>query len=224
MIGRLLKAGVVAAAVLVSAPLAQAQEFTFKLHQLLPEKASVPAGFLIPWSEKIMKESGGRIKIEHYPSMQLGGKPPALIDQVTDGAVDMIWTVMGYTPGRFPKSEAFELPFMVSNAEATSRAALIIAIARFGASPQEASSAGASAAMVAAEGTSRSGQLEPGTRTDVPQRPTMRRWIRTASPDSISCAVIAQRSASQSCPVRRGRSHGRRLISGPSRGSRLKRA
>lgn len=122
MIGRLLKAGVVAAAVLVSAPLAQAQEFTFKLHQLLPEKASVPAGFLIPWSEKIMKESGGRIKIEHYPSMQLGGKPPALIDQVTDGAVDMIWTVMGYTPGRFPKSEAFELPFMVSNAEATSRA------------------------------------------------------------------------------------------------------
>lgn len=56
--------------------------------------------------------------------MQLGGKPPELIQQVTDGAVDLIWTVMGYTPGRFPKAEAFELPFMVANgnAEATSRA------------------------------------------------------------------------------------------------------
>jgi TRAP-type C4-dicarboxylate transport system substrate-binding protein len=54
--------------------------------------------------------------------MQLGGKPPELIQQVTDGAVDMIWTVLGYTPGRFPKAEAFELPFMVATAEQTSMA------------------------------------------------------------------------------------------------------
>src|SRR3546814_15642663 len=39
-----------------------------------------------------------------------------------DGLVDLIWTVLGYTPGRFPKSEAFELPFIVTTAEATSRA------------------------------------------------------------------------------------------------------
>src|SRR3546814_6742347 len=54
--------------------------------------------------------------------MQLGGAPPALYDQARDGVVDLIWTVLGYTPGRFPKSEAFELPFMVTTAEATSRA------------------------------------------------------------------------------------------------------
>jgi TRAP-type C4-dicarboxylate transport system substrate-binding protein len=34
--------------------------------------------------------------------------------------VDLIWTVLGYTPGRFPKSEVFELPFMVTKGEATS--------------------------------------------------------------------------------------------------------
>jgi TRAP-type C4-dicarboxylate transport system substrate-binding protein len=37
--------------------------------------------------------------------------------------VDIVWTLTGYTPGRFPGTEAFELPFMPANAEATSQAA-----------------------------------------------------------------------------------------------------
>jgi TRAP-type C4-dicarboxylate transport system substrate-binding protein len=122
MFSRSFGAGLVAMGLALSASTALAQEFTFKLHQLLPEQATIPSGFLNPWIEKVEKESGGRIEIEHYPSMQLGGKPPALVDQVTDGAVDFVWTVLGYTPGRFPKSEAFELPFMVTNAEQTSQA------------------------------------------------------------------------------------------------------
>ena len=109
----------IAASVAVSA---QAQEVTLRLHQLLPLQATIPAHALTPWIEKVEAESGGRIKIEHYPSMQLGGAPPSLYDQARDGVVDMVWTVLGYTPGRFPKTEAFELPFMVSTGEATSRA------------------------------------------------------------------------------------------------------
>ncbi|WP_416900230.1 MAG: TRAP transporter substrate-binding protein [Minwuia sp.] len=54
--------------------------------------------------------------------MQLGGKPPELVQQATDGVVDIIWTVLGYTPGRFPRAEAFELPFVMTSGEATSRA------------------------------------------------------------------------------------------------------
>ena len=34
--------------------------------------------------------------------MQLGGKPPQLIDQVRDGIVDVVWTLPGYTAGRYP--------------------------------------------------------------------------------------------------------------------------
>src|SRR3546814_5023800 len=63
-----------------------------------------------------------RIKIEIYTSMQLGGKPPALYDQVRDGVVDIVWTLPGYTAGRFPITEVFELPFMAASAEATSQA------------------------------------------------------------------------------------------------------
>lgn len=102
---------------------AVAQDVTLKLHQMLPVQAQLPQNFIIPWIEKVQNESRGRIKIDHFPSMQLGGKPPALFDQARDGVVDIIWTVAGYTPGRFPKLEVFELPFMPASAEATSRAA-----------------------------------------------------------------------------------------------------
>jgi TRAP-type C4-dicarboxylate transport system substrate-binding protein len=111
-----------AVAALVVAIPAGAQEVTLRLHQMLPPQAAIPARALTPWIEKVERESNGRIKVEHYPSMQLGGAPPALYDQAKDGVVDLIWTVLGYTPGRFPRSEAFELPFIVSMAEPTSRA------------------------------------------------------------------------------------------------------
>ena len=44
--------------------------------------------------------------------MQLGGAPPQLYDQARDGVVDLVWTLPGNTPGRFPVSETFELPFV----------------------------------------------------------------------------------------------------------------
>ena len=99
-----------------------AQEVTLKMHQFLPAQASVPKHVLDVWADKVEADSDGRIKIERYPSMQLGGKPPELVDQVLDGVADIVWTLPGYTPGRFPSTEVFELPFMETNAEATSRA------------------------------------------------------------------------------------------------------
>lgn len=109
-------------AALMAGTSALAAEVTLRLHQFLPAQANVPKNILIPWAEKIMAESGGRIEIQQFPSMQLGGKPPELIDQAIDGVADIIWTVSGYTPGRFPYTEVFELPFMMTNARATSAA------------------------------------------------------------------------------------------------------
>ncbi|MEM6897353.1 MAG: TRAP transporter substrate-binding protein, partial [Pseudomonadota bacterium] len=61
---------------------------------------------------------------ELYPAMQLGGAPPALYDQIRDGVIDGGWTLPAYTPGRFPETEVFELPFMTTmSAEDSSRAA-----------------------------------------------------------------------------------------------------
>ncbi len=101
---------------------ALAQEVTLKLHQFLPAQANVPKHILDVWANKVEKDSEGRIKIDRFPSMQLGGKPPELYDQVVDGVADIVWTVVGYTPGRFPRTEVFELPFSVSDAGAASYA------------------------------------------------------------------------------------------------------
>jgi TRAP-type C4-dicarboxylate transport system substrate-binding protein len=98
------------------------QSVTLKFHTFVSPQSQNWLTMHKPWMEKIEKESGGRIRFEGYPAMQLGGRPAQLYDQVRDGTVDVIWTVPGYTPGRFARIEVFELPFMMSNAEATSRA------------------------------------------------------------------------------------------------------
>ena len=115
-------AAIAALATGFTATTALAQEVTLKLHQFLPPQANVPKLVLDVWADKVEKDSGGRIKVDRYPSMQLGGKPPELMDQAIDGVADIVWTVVGYTPGRYPGTEVFELPFMMTNARATSRA------------------------------------------------------------------------------------------------------
>ncbi|MCW8890684.1 MAG: TRAP transporter substrate-binding protein [Sedimenticola sp.] len=103
----------------------QAAEVELKVHHFLPTPATAHAQFIQPWADKVMKESNGRIDIKIYPAMQLGGKPPQLFDQVRDGVADIVWTVPGYTRGRFPLTEVFELPFVAGSAEATSQAAWV---------------------------------------------------------------------------------------------------
>ena len=102
---------------------ALADKVTLKFHTMVPMPANSNAKFVKPWGDKIEKDSGGKIKVEIYPAMQLGGAPPQLVDQVRDGVVDLIWTVAGYTPGRFPRLEVFDLPFMAASSLATSQAA-----------------------------------------------------------------------------------------------------
>ena len=114
-----------AAAVALGAPslsgLAQ-QAVTLKFHTFMAPQSNVWLTMHKPWMEKVEKESGGRIKFEGYPAMQLGGTPVQLYDQASDGVVDIVWTLPGNTAGRFPRVEVFELPFMMNNAEATSKA------------------------------------------------------------------------------------------------------
>jgi len=114
-----------AAAAVLGAPhlsgLAQ-QSVTLKFHTFMAPLSNVWLTMHKPWMDKVDKESGGRIKFEAYPAMQLGGTPVQLYDQARDGVVDVVWTLPGNTAGRFPRIEAFELPFMMNNAEATSKA------------------------------------------------------------------------------------------------------
>lgn len=109
--------------ILTSFSSANAAEVTLTLHHFLSPKSATHTQFLEPWAKKVEADSQGRIKIEIFPSMSMGGKPPELYRQVRDGVADIIWTLPGYTPGVFPRSEVFELPTVHGgNAEATNLA------------------------------------------------------------------------------------------------------
>jgi TRAP-type transport system periplasmic protein len=98
------------------------QSVTLKFHTFMAPTSNVWLNMHKAWMNKVEKESNGRIRFEAYPAMQLGGTPAQLYDQVRDGVVDITWTLPATTAGRFPRVEVFELPFIMTNAEATSKA------------------------------------------------------------------------------------------------------
>ena len=108
-------AAVLAAPAIIGKARAADPEVTLKLHHFLGPKSPAQVKMLQPWAKAVQDESKGRIKIDIYPSMSLGGSPPQLFRQVADGIVDIVWTVNGYTPGLFPRSEVFELPTIFTN-------------------------------------------------------------------------------------------------------------
>jgi TRAP-type C4-dicarboxylate transport system substrate-binding protein len=99
-----------------------AEKVTLKVAHFLPSGTTAQVDMIEPWCEKINKESEGQLECQIYPSMQLGGTPPQLLNQVRDGIADVVWTLPGYTPGRFPVTEVFELPFFAPDHQNTSRA------------------------------------------------------------------------------------------------------
>jgi TRAP-type C4-dicarboxylate transport system substrate-binding protein len=118
----LLKTGAAAA---LGAPavsgLAQ-QAVTLKFHTFMAPSSNVWLNMHKAWMDKVEKESGGRIKFEATPPCSWAARPCSCTTRPRDGVVDVVWTLPGNTAGRFPRIEVFELPFMMSNAEATSKA------------------------------------------------------------------------------------------------------
>ena len=102
------------AAIGLSATSAFAQEVTLRFQHFVSPASANPTYFMQPWADAIEEQSGGRIKVELYPFMQLGGAAPNQYDLIRDGAIDGGWVIPGYQPNRFPEAEAMELPFMTT--------------------------------------------------------------------------------------------------------------
>jgi TRAP-type C4-dicarboxylate transport system substrate-binding protein len=116
-----LKTLALAAAAAFSLP-AAAQEVTLKFHHIWNPQAMASVQLITPWCNKIAAESANRLKCQILPAMSGGGTPPQLVDRVKDGVDDVVITLPGYTAGRFPTTEVFELPFMTNSAEVGARA------------------------------------------------------------------------------------------------------
>jgi len=101
---------------------ARAHGVTLKIHHALPADSAFHNQFLLPWKEKLEKESNGYLRIQVYFAMQMGGNPSQLYDQVKDRTADIVWTSLGQEAGRFPAFEVFDLPLMTHSAKGSNRA------------------------------------------------------------------------------------------------------
>jgi len=88
-----------------------ADTIQIRFSSIFPVQQVITKEIIIPWIDKINKESGGKVKITLFPSGALG-KANAQIDLVTKGIADMTYHLADYTPGRFPLTTVFSLPFI----------------------------------------------------------------------------------------------------------------
>ncbi len=105
----------------LSSTAAFAETVTLRMSTWLPPKHHHTATTLPTWIAAVEEASGGTLKIKIDPAPI--AKPPGQYEVVRDGAADMSYHVVAYTPGPFEILRGSELPFLSPNAEIGSQAA-----------------------------------------------------------------------------------------------------
>lgn len=125
IVARLGAAALLATTLAAGVPAASAADDvkTLRFHTWGPPKGVETGLIFEPMSADVEKNSGGKLKLQIYYSMALGGKARDLIDQALNGVVDISYTLPGYHPGRFTILEGIELPFIGASAEIMSKVA-----------------------------------------------------------------------------------------------------
>ena len=108
-------------ALMIPATQAAADEIVLKFATGFSPKHTMQTKVFEPWAEEISQKTGGKVKVTFFPGGALG-KTPDHYDLAEKGIADIIYTLQDYTPGRFPLTTAFELPFLITDATRTSRA------------------------------------------------------------------------------------------------------
>jgi TRAP-type C4-dicarboxylate transport system substrate-binding protein len=107
---KLIKACALAGAVALSVGSARAETITLKLSHFVPPQHAFHK-WVVKWTQKIEKESHGRLKFQIYPNGQLVGPPNRQFDAARNGITDIAFCLHGVTPGRYPMTELANLPF-----------------------------------------------------------------------------------------------------------------
>lgn len=119
----IIKAGLIGLGLVVGASTAAqaAKKVTLRMSTWLPPKHHLVADTLQTWFKAVEEASGGTLIIKLDPAPI--AKPPGQYDVVRNGAADLGYHVMAYTPGPFEIVRGVELPFLSPNAEVGSQAA-----------------------------------------------------------------------------------------------------
>jgi TRAP-type C4-dicarboxylate transport system substrate-binding protein len=112
---RFLLAGCVLTWSLACPATAAAQVAELKFAAFPPPQGALIADVLGPWVKQVNEEAKGALNVRLFPGGTLGRDPVQQFKLVRDRVADIAYVVMGYTPGEFPDSTIFELPFAVES-------------------------------------------------------------------------------------------------------------
>ncbi len=115
----LVLAAVSVAAMLAPAPAPAAAEAITLRYANFPPAPTFPCVQMEHWAKEVEKRTGGKVKVQTFPG---GTLLPAknIFDGVISGLADIGNFAMSYQPGRFPVSEAIDLPLGFTSAKAAS--------------------------------------------------------------------------------------------------------
>ena len=85
-----------------------------------PPSSTFPCIQMEHWRTEVEKRSAGKVKVNTYPGGTLLGAKD-IFDGVIAGTADIGNFAMSYQPGRFPVSEAMDLPHFFADAKTSSR-------------------------------------------------------------------------------------------------------
>jgi TRAP-type C4-dicarboxylate transport system substrate-binding protein len=92
-----------------------AQTLELKFAAFPPPQGALIEDVLAPWTKQVNEALKGAVHVRLFPGGTLGRDPVQQYKLVRDRVVDIAYVVMGYTPGDFPDSTIFELPFLVES-------------------------------------------------------------------------------------------------------------
>lgn len=109
------------AILLVGSVPAQAQQTITLKYANFPPATTFPSVQMERWAKEVEKRTSGKVKVQTFPG---GTLLPAknIFDGVIAGTADIGNFAMSYQPGRFPVSEAVDLPIGFTSATAASMA------------------------------------------------------------------------------------------------------
>jgi TRAP-type C4-dicarboxylate transport system substrate-binding protein len=101
--------------VAIAMPATAQQTHEMKLAYFVGDQHAM-SKWLVKWSDKLAKDSGGRITVKRFPGSQMGPVQQHY-DFARTGQADVAWFLHGATPGRFPLTELIQVPYLVGSAE-----------------------------------------------------------------------------------------------------------
>jgi TRAP-type C4-dicarboxylate transport system substrate-binding protein len=85
-----------------------------KFANYTPPAVILAYGLIEPWGLMFERLTQGKVHMKYYHGATLGPAKDSY-DMAVTGIADISWSNINYYPGRFPKTEVFQLPFVCGN-------------------------------------------------------------------------------------------------------------